>query len=90
MRQNVIGIPLLIIGFYLVLINLIVSFLVHVVFNVRIAIPLNYLNLWIDALRVHWWWITILFAELGVVFIKYGRINMLKTNSVSLKSAEAQ
>ncbi len=90
MRQKVIGITLLILGFYLVLINPIVSFLVHVVFNIRIIIPSNYFIFWINALRDLWLWITILFAGLGVVFIKYGRINMLKTNSISRKSAKAQ
>ncbi|MBA7556994.1 hypothetical protein ES705_49722 [subsurface metagenome] len=90
MRHKVIGILLLILGIYLVLINPIVSFLVHVVFNLRIDIPSNYFTFWIVALRELWLWITILFAGLGVVFIKYGRINILKTNSVSLKRAEAQ
>ena len=90
MSQKVIGIPLLILGIYLVLINPIVSILIHIVFNVRIDIPSNYFIFWIGALRDLWLWITILFAGLGVIFIKYGRINMLKTNSVSLKSAEAQ
>jgi membrane-anchored glycerophosphoryl diester phosphodiesterase (GDPDase) len=88
LRQQVIGITLLIFGFYLVLINPIVSFLVHVVFNVRISVP--YFNLWIDALRELWWWIALLFAGLGFVLIKYGRRYMLNSNSVSLKSAEAQ
>ncbi len=88
MRQKVIGITLLILGFYLILINPIVSFLVHVVFNVRIAVP--YFNLWIDTLRELWWWTALLFAGLGVVLIKYGRRYVLNSNSVSLKSAEAQ
>jgi len=90
MRQKVIGITLLILGFYLVLINPIVSVLIHIVFNVQIDIPSNYFKFWIRALWDLWLWITILFAGLGVVFIKYGRINMLKTNSVSLERAEAQ
>ncbi len=90
MRQKVIGITLLILGVYFVLINPIVSFLVHVVFNFRIDIPSNYFIFWIRALWDLWLWITILFAGLGIVFIKYGRINMLKTNSVSLERAEAQ
>jgi len=90
MRHKVIEILLLILGVYLVLINPIVSFLVHVVFNIRIDIPSNYLNFWIDALRELWWWIALLFAGLGVVLIKYGRRYVLNSNSVSLKSAEAQ
>ena len=88
MRQKVIGITLLILGSYLVLINPIVSFFVHVVFNVRIAVP--YFNLWIGALRDSWWWIALLFAGLGVVLIKYGRRYVLSPNNESLKSAEAQ
>ena len=75
MRQKVIGITLLILGFYLLLINPIVSFLVHIVFNVRIEIP--YFNFWIDALRDSWWWIALLFAGLGIVLIKYGRVYLL-------------
>jgi len=76
MRQKVLGIGLLIFGIYLVLINPIVSILVHVVFNLRIDIPLNPFIFWIDALRVHWLWITILVVGVGVIFIKYGRRNM--------------
>ena len=90
MRQKGIGITLLILGFYLILINPIVSILVHVVFNVRIDIPSNYFIFWIDALRDLWLWITTLFAGAGVVLIKYGRRYMLNSNSVSLKSAEVQ
>ena len=88
MRQKVIGITLLILGFYLLLINPIVSYFVHVIFNARIYLP--YFNLWIGALRDLWWWITLLFAGVGVVLIKYGRRYVLNLNSVSLKSAEAQ
>lgn len=88
MRQKIIGITLLILGFYLVLIHPIVLFLVHVVFNIRIVIP--YFNFWLEALRALWWWIAILFAGLGLVLIKYGRRYVLNPNSISLKSAGAQ
>ena len=88
MRQKVIGITLLILGFYLVLINPIVSFLVHEVFKFRITVP--YFKFWIEALRGIWWWIALLFAGLGVVLIKYGRRYVLSPNSISLKSAEVQ
>jgi hypothetical protein len=64
-----------------------VSFLVHVVFNIRIVIP--YFNFWFEALRAHWWWIAILFAGLGLALIKYSRRYVLNLNSVSLKSSEA-
>lgn len=78
MRQKVLGIVLLIFGFYLVLINPIVSVLVHVVFNLRIDIPLNPFTFLIDALRVHWLWITILVVGVGVVLLKYGRRYVLE------------
>ena len=81
MRQKVLGIGLLIFGIYLVLINPIVSVLVHVVFNLRIDIPFNPFIFWIDALRVHWLWITILVVGVGVIFIKYGRRYMVNVQA---------
>ena len=81
MRQKVLWIGLLIFGIYLVLINPIVSVLVHVVFNLRIDIPLSPFIFWIDALRVHWLWITVLVAGVGVIFIKYGRRYMLNVQA---------
>ena len=81
MKKTALGIVLLIFGFYLVVINPIVSVLVHVVFNVRIEIPPNPFIFWFDALRLHWLWITILVAGLGVVFVKYGRCYVLEVHS---------
>jgi len=78
MRQKVLGIVLLILGIYFVLINPIISVLVHAVFNLRIDVPLNPLVFWIDALRVYWLWITILVAGAGVVLLRYGRRYALK------------
>ena len=72
---------MLIFGIYLIVINPIVSVLVHVVFNLRIDIPLNPFIFWIDALRALWLWITILVAGAGVVLIKYGRRYMLNVQA---------
>ena len=81
MRQKVLWIGLLIFGIYLVLINPIVSVLVHVVFNLRIDIPLSPFVFWIGALRDHWLWITILVAVAGVVLFKYGRRYAMKVQA---------
>ena len=81
MRQKVLGIGLLIFGIYLVLNNPIVSVLIHVVFNLRIDIPLSPFIFWLDALKVHWLWITILIIGLGVIFIKYGCRYMLNVQA---------
>jgi len=77
MRQKVLGLVLLIFGIYLLLVNPIVSFLIHVVFNVQIPLSFPYFNTWILTLPYFWWWITILVAGADVVLIKYGRRNLL-------------
>ena len=81
MRQKVIGIVLLIVGFYLVLINPVLSILIHGVFNLRIVIPANPFTAWIHILELLWLWITILVAGVGVIFVKYGRRNVLASQA---------
>ena len=81
MRQKVIGIVLLIIGFYLVLINPVLSVLIHGVFRLRIAIPVNPFTAWIHTLELLWLWLTILVAGVGVVLVKYGRRNVLASQA---------
>ena len=73
MRQKVLGTILLIFGIYLLVVNPIVSVLIHFVFDVRLILPMNPFMFLIDTLRMHWLWITLLVAGLGLVFIKYGR-----------------
>ena len=77
MSQKVLGIFLLILGFYFIVINPVLSILIHAVFNLRIAIPLNPFTSWIRVLELLWLWITILVVGVGVVFVKYGRRNVL-------------
>ena len=77
MRQKVIGLFLLIVGFYLVLINPVLSILIHGVFDLRIAYLRDLFTNWYDILELLWLWITILVAGVGLVFIKYGRRNVL-------------
>ena len=81
MRQKVIGIVLLILGFYFLVINPVLSILIHVVFNLSLAFSLNLFTSWIHTLELLWLWITILVAGVGVVFIKYGRRNVLASQA---------
>ena len=81
MRQKVIGIFLLILGFYFLVINPVLSILIHGVFRLRIAIPVNPFTAWIHTLEFFWLWITILVAGVGVVFVKYGRRNVLASQA---------
>jgi len=81
MRQKVLGIILLIFGIYLLILNPIASVLIHLVFDLRLALPLNQFMFLIDTLEHLWLWITILFAGVGVVFIKYGRRNVLTAHA---------
>lgn len=81
MRQKVIGIVLLIFGFYFLVINPVLSVLIHGVFNLRIAIPANIFTAWIHTLELLWLWLTILVAGMGVVFVKYGRRNVLASQA---------
>ena len=81
MRQKVIGIVLLILGFYFLVINPVLSILIHGVFNLRIAIPANPFSPWIYTLEHLWLWITILVAGVGVVLVKYGRRNVLASQA---------
>ena len=81
MRQKVIGIVLLIIGFYLVLINPVLSILIHVVFDLRNPYLVDPFTAWNQTLELLWLWITILVAGVGVVFVKYGRRNVLASQA---------
>ncbi|MBY9017170.1 MAG: hypothetical protein KGD68_15890 [Candidatus Lokiarchaeota archaeon] len=81
MRQKVIGIVLLILGFYFLVINPVLSILIHGVFDLRIAYLRNVFTNWYDILELLWLWITILVAGVGVVFIKYGRRNVLASQA---------
>ena len=81
MRQKVIGIVLLILGFYFLVLNPVLSILIHGVFNLRLVIPVNIFTAWIHTLEILWSWITILVAGVGVVLIKYGRRNVLASQA---------
>jgi hypothetical protein len=85
MNKKVIGIILLIIGFYFLVIYPVVTIII-VVFNIRLDFHLNYFDLWINFFWDHWWWISILIGGIGIVMIKYGRRYVLTINPESLKS----
>ena len=81
MREKVIGLFLLIFGFYFLVINPVLSILIHGVFNLRIVIPSNPFSSWIYVLEYLWLWLTILVADVGVIFVKYGRRNVLASQA---------
>ena len=71
MRQKVIGILLLILGFYLVLLNPIFSLLFKQVYTIGFYVPLDPLAYWVEWLFMYGWF-TILLAVLGVYLIIFG------------------
>ena len=71
MRQRVIGVLLLILGFYLALLNPIFSILYNEVYTIGFYVPLEPLNYWLEWLFLYGWF-TILFAIIGVYLLILG------------------
>ena len=70
-RHRVIGVLLIILGFYLALLNPIFSMLYNEVYTIGFYVPLEPLNYWIEWLFLYGWF-TILFALVGVYLIIFG------------------
>ena len=71
MRQRVIGVLLLILGFYLSLVNPIFSILYNEVYTIGFYVPLEPLNYLFEWLFLYGWF-TILFAIIGVYLLILG------------------